>query len=119
MNIQRTNTILYCRKWKETVAFYTELFAFPISHQTDWFIEFQITPDSYLSIADESRTTVKGVEGQGVTLSWQVNHLNETHAYLGEQQVAVTPIQHKWGAALFYLHDPEGHRIELWQPLEP
>jgi catechol 2,3-dioxygenase-like lactoylglutathione lyase family enzyme len=116
MNIQRTNTILYCRKWKETASFYGDIFAFQMSHQTDWFIEFQLTPDSYLSIADQSRATIDSVEGQGITLSWQIPNVQETHAAFVEQNVAVSPIRKKWGASLFYLHDPEGHRIELWQP---
>jgi catechol 2,3-dioxygenase-like lactoylglutathione lyase family enzyme len=116
MNIQRTNTILYCRKWKETATFYGDIFAFRISHQTDWFIEFQLTPDAYLSIADQSRATIDSVEGQGVTLSWQIPNVQETQAALVERNVTVSPIRKKWGASLFYLHDPEGHRIELWQP---
>ena len=28
--------------------------------------------------------------------------------------VAVTEIKSRWGANVFYCHDPEGHRIELW-----
>jgi catechol 2,3-dioxygenase-like lactoylglutathione lyase family enzyme len=116
MNIQRTNTILYCQKWKETATFYGDIFAFRVSHRTDWFIEFQVTPDSYLSIADQSRATIDSVEGQGITLSWQIANVQETHAALVEQNVSVSPIRKKWGASLFYLHDPEGHRIELWQP---
>jgi catechol 2,3-dioxygenase-like lactoylglutathione lyase family enzyme len=116
VNIQRTNTILYCRKWRETVAFYEEIFAFPVSHQTDWFVEFRLTPDSFLSIADESRATIKSVEGQGVTLSWEISNLQEAHAALLVRHLMVSPIRKKWGADVFYLHDPEGHRIELWQP---
>ncbi len=117
MNIQRTNTILYCRKWRETVTFYREIFAFPVSHQTDWFIEFRLTASAYLSIADESRATIDSVEGQGITLSWEIANVHETHADFVAQQIAVSPIRKKWGAYLFYLHDPEGHRIELWQPV--
>jgi catechol 2,3-dioxygenase-like lactoylglutathione lyase family enzyme len=116
MNIQRTNTILYCRRWQETVAFYREVFDFSISYQTDWFIEVQLTPHSYLSIADESQASIRSAEGQGITLSWQVAKVHEIHAALVERHIAVTQIRKKWGAYLFFLHDPEGHRIELWQP---
>lgn len=116
MNIRRANTILYCRKWPETAAFYQDVFAFPISHQTDWFIEFQLAPGAYLSLADESRATIKSVEGQGITLSWEIATLHDMHAALQARGIAVSPVRRKWGADLFYLHDPEGHRIELWQP---
>ncbi len=115
MDIARANTILYCRQWRETVAFYRDIFAFPITYQTDWFIEFQLSTNAYLSIADERRASISSVEGKGITLSWQIANVEAAHAALQSRNIAVSPIQHKWGAALFYLHDPEGHRIELWQ----
>ncbi len=116
MNIERTNTILYCHKWIEIVTFYRNTFEFPITYQTDWFVEFQLTLGAYLSIADESRTSIRSVSGQGITLSWQVANLQAMRAALLKQNIPVSTIRKKWGAFLFYLHDPEGHRIELWQP---
>lgn len=117
MIIERTNTILYCHHWDETVTFYRNILQFSITHQTDWFVEFQLTNNAYLSIADTRRATIQSVAGQGTTLSWQVADLDEVHANLGQQGIKTTSIQQKWGARLFYLHDPEGHRIEFWQPL--
>ena len=118
MDIGRTNTILYCHQWIETVTFYRNTFDFPVSYQTDWFVEFQLTTHAYLSIADESRASIQSVGGQGITLSWQVPQLQEMHTALLKQGTLVSSIRKKWGAYLFYLHDPEGHRIELWQPIE-
>lgn len=117
MIIQRTNTILYCRKWAETLAFYRDLFQFEISHQSDWFIEFQIAPNAYLSIANENRATIKSANGQGITLAWQVDDIEGVHHFWSEQAVSITEIKKRWGAFVFYLHDPEGHRIELWQKI--
>ena len=117
MNIKRSNTILYCDKWDATVAFYRDLFKFKITHQTDWFVEFQITPESFLSIANEKRASIDSVAGQGITLSWQVAEIENAHQYWSQQDVAVTDIKKKWGSLVFYLHDPEGHRIELWQAI--
>jgi len=116
MVIKRTNTILYCQKWLETVAFYQTIFAFPISHQNDWFVEFELYDHAYLSIADERRASIHSVDGQGITLSWQVSNLSEMHAAFVKRGITVSEVRRKWGATLFYLHDPEGHRIELWQP---
>lgn len=118
MLIQRSNTILYCRNWAETVAFYRDLFQFKINHQTDWFVEFQIAPNAYLSIANENRATIKTADGQGITLSWQVEDIEEAHRFFSEHDVSITEIKKKWGAFVCYLHDPEGHRIELWQGIE-
>jgi catechol 2,3-dioxygenase-like lactoylglutathione lyase family enzyme len=118
MKLQRTNTILYCHWWAETVAFYQDTFGFRINYQNDWLVEFELTPDSYLSIANESRATIHSVEGQGITLTWQVPGIEEAYPSLVSQNTPLTPITKKWGSQVFYLHDPEGHRIELWQPLD-
>lgn len=104
------------RKWLETVVFYRNTFFFPISYQNDWFVEFQLTDRAYLSVADERRASVRSVAGQGIALSWQVSNLSELYAMFMKQGVTVSEVRRMWGAALFYLHDPEGHRIELWQP---
>jgi catechol 2,3-dioxygenase-like lactoylglutathione lyase family enzyme len=119
MLIQRSNTILYCQKWTDTVAFYRDIFEFKITHQTDWFVEFQITSDSYLSIANEQRASISSVNGQGITLSWQVTDIEKAHQHWSAQDVSITSIKKKWGASVFYVHDPEGHRIELWQATSP
>ena len=113
----RTNTILYCSRWTETVAFYSDIFKFNITHQTHWFLEFQLSANTFLSIADARHASIDSVHGQGITLSWQTNDVYTTHETLQHVRVEVTDIKTKWGAYLFYLHDPEGHRIELWQPL--
>lgn len=117
MNIQQTNTILYCHRWTDTLAFYRDILKFPITHQNEWFVEFQLTPQSYLSVANADRATINSVEGQGITLAWQVNDIDALHGDLQTQGITVTPMQKKWGAHVFYIHDPEGHRIEFWQPL--
>lgn len=116
MKIQRSNTILYCKAWTVTVDFYRDVFNFQITHHTDWFVEFQLAPHVYLSVADESHATIQSVAGQGITLSWQVADVHQSRTYLIERNVSVTDIKTKWGALVCYLHDPEGHRIELWQP---
>jgi catechol 2,3-dioxygenase-like lactoylglutathione lyase family enzyme len=117
MVYQRSNTILYCRHWAETVRFYRDVLALPISFQNDWFVEFQLGAQVYLSIADERRASIDSVSGQGITLSWQVDDLQAARAELLAQQITLSEVRQKWGASLCYLHDPEGHRIELWQPL--
>ncbi|QPC83712.1 VOC family protein [Phototrophicus methaneseepsis] len=117
MIIQRTNTILYCTQWEETVSFYRDTLGFAVSHQTDWFVEFQLTLTSYLSIADTAKATIESAKGQGITLSWQVQDVVAAHTDLQQKGVRVTDIKQKWRARLFYFYDPERHRIELWQPL--
>ena len=53
----RANTILYCRNWAATVAFYRRL-AFPVGFENDWFVEFHLSGDAYLSVAAAGRASV-------------------------------------------------------------
>jgi uncharacterized glyoxalase superfamily protein PhnB len=82
-------------------------------------VEFQLTANGYLSIADAARATIAAVAGQGITLAWQLSDLDAAHQRLLAEGVSVTEIQQKWGARVCYFRDPEGHRLELWTPLEP
>lgn len=84
----RANTILYCRNWAATVAFYRRL-AFPVVFENDWFVEFHLSGDAYLSIADASRASVAAVDGQGITLAWQVGNLAEVHSHLQAAGIAM------------------------------
>jgi len=117
LQIRRTNTILYCRRWQETVRFYREGLGLPISHATDWLVEFKLTDDSFISLADESRATIPGARGAGLTLSWQVDDVDRSHGHMAALGAAPDAIRTKWNARVFYFRDPEGHRIELWSPL--
>lgn len=112
--IGRANTVLYCERWPETVEFYRSVLGLPVGFQNDWFVEFQLTSSSFLSIANTSRATIGAVGGQGVTLSWRVSDVAETRTLLEARRVDVTPTERRWGAQVCYCHDPEGHRIEFW-----
>jgi predicted enzyme related to lactoylglutathione lyase len=111
------NTILYCQKWQETADFYQHLLKLPITFASDWFIEFKLTETAHISIADESRASIKSCGGAGVTLALQVESAAETRQYLNNSGLFIGPIlEHPWGAYVFYFSDPEGHRIEVWSP---
>jgi predicted enzyme related to lactoylglutathione lyase len=47
-------------------------------------------------------------------LTWHVADLDDAHSQLQTAGVEVTEIRPRWDASVFYCHDPEGHRIELW-----
>jgi catechol 2,3-dioxygenase-like lactoylglutathione lyase family enzyme len=114
LDIDRTNTVLYCERWTETVAFYRSVLGLRVAFQNDWFVEFQLTSSGFLSIADCSRATVAAVDGQGITLTWQVPDIDHARAVLEASAVDVSEPRRRWGANVFYCYDPEGHRIELW-----
>lgn len=115
--VQRTNTILYCTQWTATVAFYREQLGLPVTHATDWFVEFQLGTQAYLSVADQARATIRSADGAGLTLSWQVTDIAVIQQRLHDLGIMTTALKKKWGAQVLYFHDPEGHRLELWEAL--
>jgi len=114
LEVRRANTILYCRRWTETVGFYRDVLGLSVQHATAWFVEFRLTAESFVSIADAARATVACAQGAGITLSWQVVDLDRFHRYVTDSGVTPGPITDRWGARCFYFHDPEGHRLEAW-----
>jgi catechol 2,3-dioxygenase-like lactoylglutathione lyase family enzyme len=114
MQIQSANTILYCRKWKEMVAFYQAGLGLPITAATEWFVEFKLTETSRLSVADESHTSIKSANGKGITIGLQVTDLLPARSQLQAVGLNPTVIKEVWGAKAFYVFDPEGNRIEFW-----
>lgn len=116
---QTANTILYCRAWSETVAFYRDQLGLPITFESEWFVEFALTDSARLSIADERRATIKSSHGVGITLTFQIADADALWREIQDAGLAPTPCRtHAWGARTFYVRDPEGNRLEFWSALE-
>ncbi|MEJ2657153.1 MAG: VOC family protein [Desulfobacterales bacterium] len=113
-DIKRTNTILYCQNWDDTVKFYRDVLKLNVNHETEWLVEFQLIDKTFISIANAAFTSVQSAKGSGITLSFQVENVDVTHHRLRELGIETGPIKTIWGARVFYIFDPEGHRIELW-----
>jgi catechol 2,3-dioxygenase-like lactoylglutathione lyase family enzyme len=114
--ITRSNTIVYTRRWQATVPFYEQTLGLVVSFRNDWFVEFELAPGSYLSLADARRRAApRPRAAEGLTLSWQVADLSAVRRYLQKRGVVLGPVQKRWGARTTDIHDPAGHRIELWQ----
>ncbi|MDN3509952.1 MAG: VOC family protein [Candidatus Jettenia sp. CY-1] len=114
-SIRVVNTILYCRCWQETVAFYRDTLGFPITFRNDWFIEFKVNDCARLSVANEKRATIKSANGQGLTLAFQVDKADEAWQWLFAKGIRIGKIaDHPWGGRSFFLFDPEGNRLEIW-----
>jgi catechol 2,3-dioxygenase-like lactoylglutathione lyase family enzyme len=87
------NTILYCANWRETVDFYLRSLGLSVTHSTDWFVEFELSNGARLSVADETRSRIKSVRGQGITLSWQVANADETWDWLQAHALSICSIR--------------------------
>jgi catechol 2,3-dioxygenase-like lactoylglutathione lyase family enzyme len=116
MKIVRSNTILYCERWRETVAFYRDILKLPVGMEKEWFVEFRLTDTAMLSVADTSRATIDTSRGEGITISLRVDNVDQARAALEERGVSPGPLRSIWGSRAFYLHDPEGTRLEFWGP---
>ena len=119
MKIKTANTVLYCRNWEKTVRFYRDHLNLTVIFSTDWFVEFSLGTTSRLSIADEKRAGIKSCNGKGMTLSLEVENIDNTWDFLEKSGLKPTMIKkHPWNARVSYFFDPEGHRVEIWQPVD-
>ena len=114
MKIKAANTILYCKKWQETIAFYRDGLKLLAISSNDWFVEFKLNEMSRLSVADETRTSIKSGDGKGITISLQVSDIEQTRAELMDAGITPTSIKEVWGSKAIYVRDPEGNRLEFW-----
>jgi len=114
VQIKTSNTILYCQKWAETVAFYRDVLKLDVHFANDWFVEFSINNWARLSIANEVSASINSCNGQGITVCFQLDDVQIIHNYLMEAGVRPTPTKVIWGSRAFYVYDPEGNRIEFW-----
>ena len=97
------NTILYCRRWQETVTFYREALGFPVAFQNEWFVELKVNTHARLSIANEQRATVKSSGGQGLTITFQVDNADDKRECLQLKGIPLGKIKdHPWGGRSFF-----------------
>ncbi len=115
MDIRTVNTILYCKKWNETVDFYKNKLKLQVTASFEWFVEFKLNEGSRLSIANQERASISSSGGKGLTITMRVDDIEETRSILKETGLNPTSIKdHPWGAKVIYLLDPEGNRLEFW-----
>ncbi len=114
VDVERTNTVLYCDRWSEVVAFYRDTLGFRVSFENDWFVEFTIHAGAHLSVADAARTSIRPGDGSGLTLSWQVDDVETVRAALAAAGVDVGDVGTRFGSHVVDVFDPAGNRIEFW-----
>ncbi|MEM7032123.1 MAG: VOC family protein [Chloroflexota bacterium] len=109
---------MYCDRWIEMVNYYRDQLMLPVALEKDWFVEFQISPTGYLSVADVSRSSRQPSRGLGITITLEVADIQHYWQHCDNKGMMPTEIKHHlWGAWQFFLVDPEGHRLEIWQQI--
>lgn len=117
MEVRTANTIIYCSRFAETVDFYQNRLGLPVAAEFGWLVEFKLNEYSFLSVADENKTSTKSSAGEGLVITLRVDDIDEAHSLLEEAGVHPTAVKdHSWGARVTHVFDPEGTRIEFWQP---
>lgn len=117
-NFLTANIILYCEKWEKTVHFYKESLCLETLFCSDWFVEFSLNKYARLSIADQKRASIKSADLKGITIGLQVENIDAVWNDFFEKGLDPSHIRpHPWNARVFYVFDPQGHRIEIWQAL--
>lgn len=114
LDVERSNTILYCERWTETVRFYRDVLGLDVVFENDWFVELALGSAAFVSIADAARSSIAPGSGAGLTLSWRVADVAAARSALLDAGVEVGEIGTRWGAGVLDLFDPAGNRIELW-----
>ncbi|OJX43870.1 MAG: hypothetical protein BGO78_02590 [Chloroflexi bacterium 44-23] len=115
VKIKATNTILYCKKWEETVAFYKTGLNLLVIFSNDWFVEFKLNERARISVANPERASIQSGDGKGITISLQVDEIEQVRSGLLEARIELSSIKEVWGSKVFYVHDPEGNRLEFWE----
>ena len=82
MQIQRSNTILYCERFADMVAFYRDVLRLDVAFENEWFVEFSLGSGAFLSVADATRASIRSGDGRGLTMSWRVADVHEARAAL-------------------------------------
>jgi catechol 2,3-dioxygenase-like lactoylglutathione lyase family enzyme len=117
-DVLTVNLILYSADWERTVGFYRDGLELPVGMENDWFVEFRVGGDSRLSIADERRASIKSCGGGGVTVALEVADIDAAWQSAKAKGLSPTEVRdHPWNARVFYLVDPDGHRVELWESI--
>jgi Glyoxalase/Bleomycin resistance protein/Dioxygenase superfamily. len=113
--IMSCHTILYCRKWKECVAFYRDFLGFLVVFDNNILVELEPAPNARIGVMDVSRTKRNVTAPETIVLSFKVADIEKTHNLLREKSGEIVERKdHPWGAWVVELKDPEGRMIEFW-----
>jgi len=115
--VRSLNTVLMCERWEDCVSFYKDVLGFPVVHERERFVEFQVAPGARIGILRPLHPDAPRPSHDRVILSICVEDLEEAREELKGRCPDLPPIRkHPWGPRVFEFRDPEGWRIEFWSP---
>lgn len=113
-------TVLPCRRFDPTVAFYRDVMGFPLAVERDGRVNFQVGP-TVLALA---RRDDSGAPAASVQLAFRVEmpEVDRCHAELTARGVLIErgPVDlPAWGHRAIFFRDPEGTLIEIYAEVAP
>ncbi len=126
MNLQFINPVLFVKDIRVSKAFYTEMLGLKVIEDHGLFVLFE----NYLGIhqAHELAVTVWKADAPSDTdqlqgrhnllLYFETKELEDAFARLTDRVKLIHPIERQaWGQMVFRFYDPDGHVIEIGEPL--
>ncbi len=126
MNLRFVNTIVFVRDIRISKAFYAEMLGLQVIGDYGAFVLFEnhlaIHQARELAVTVWKAETPSGTDqSQGrhnVLIYFETSALEEAFAHLKDQVRLIHPIERQaWGQAVFRFYDPDGHVVEIGEPL--
>ena len=118
-------TILYVNDVTSSLLFYRDALGLPVKAEHGTYVEFG-TGETILAI--NTRADVRDITGLHVPdttgktfeLGFVVDDVQATIARLKSLHVpiVVEPLEKPWGQTVAYVHDPDGHYVEICSSLD-
>ena len=85
-----------------------------------WKVRYDPLTNGHLAQGVHDNGNVDTVGAFGLILTWEVEDIIAARNLMISSGIKPSEIsRHPWGAMVFYLRDPEGHRIEIGQTEHP
>ncbi len=126
MNLKFVNTIVFVKDIGISKAFYTETLGLKVIGDYGAFVLFEnhlaIHQARDLAITvweSDAPSDTDQLQGRhNVLIYFETDALEDTFARLKDQVKLIHPIQRQaWGQLVFRFYDPDGHAIEIGEPL--
>ncbi len=126
MNLKFINTIVFVKDIGISKAFYIETLGLQVIGDYGAFVLFEnhlaIHQARELAITVWKENAPSGTDQpqgrQNVLIYFETNELEAAFARLKDQVKLIHPIQRQaWGQLVFRFYDPDGHVIEIGEPL--
>jgi catechol 2,3-dioxygenase-like lactoylglutathione lyase family enzyme len=127
MNIEFSHSIIFVRDIRVSKAFYTEIIGLKAVEDYGTIVLFEnhlaIHQARELAVtiwkADAPSDTDQPQGRHNLLLYFETNALEDTFARLKDQVRLIHPIQQQaWGQLVFRFYDPDGHAIEIGEPMK-